>query len=527
MIGLHIYKEGITYKDSHSSITKDIGKGYYCSISFHKQYDKEVFYEDEETMVFVDGWIFNSENYSTQARFVLELYKRYKDAFVYYLNGQFNIVIANKKENSFLFTNDIFSFRKHYFSMQNNVLCLSPDQSFIRNQLKSYSLNKSHIALNLEQPRIIKIRETFVNEINQIGPCTLINSDIQIQEYSYEEISKKYTVSSPVTPHLFLDQIKAGMKRVHRESHILLMLSGGLDSRFVLELLNELKMTVTGATYGTYYSDEVQISRQVAAQNDISHHICHLEPEDYVNQAEKYMEYSAGLDIFVQSPVYKVGEYFQTKMASTAIIDTGFALDVFLGGTYIDTYDYSIQNRVFSALAIRQAPFRDYYEDRYAMYEYGNYFLMRALDRNAINQHKFYYELSKLQIKNSFDVPLQSTMFDLNLEAEHWKKAQSIQSQKEQFVLDYFQETGKALYHNRYYSDFDMWLRDNALWNNKVKSLFIDTKSTLSKIWLKDETIKEKIDQHIVGKKSHLRDIVKWMSLEMFLQNKNLDVIEK
>jgi hypothetical protein len=517
MIGIHVYTSELpNYEDNHTNITKAIDK-YKFTISFHNQYDKEVFYETDEYLIFLDGWIFSSENYKTQAKEILSSYIKNKEDFIFDINGQFNILIVNKVNFTFSIWNDIFSFRKHYYTFGNNLISISSDIEFITKITSQKTLNFIHIQKNIDLPRFIDIEETFIKEVKQFKPYSVIDSFKTIKNYSYEKVEELYKDLSTINPETFLFKIKKKIQKIHNKDKVLLLLSGGLDSRFVLEIFKDINLDVETATFGNKFSDEVKIAEEVAKRNVVKHTTFHLNSKQFLLNSKKYIKQVGGLDIFVQSPVYQFYENFEKN---NFIIDTGFALDMFLGGTQIDVnkgHDFAIFNRVFSTLAIRQSAHREFYEDRYSMYNYEIYFMMKNLPSELIKDYKFYQKLCNLQIKNSFDIPLQSTMFDLTLDVEFWKETEAIQFEKEKFVLKYFNETGKVLYHNRYYSDFDMWLRAEKEWIELVNKLFIDNESLLSKYFIKNEIIQQTIQEHMHAEKSHLRNIVKWISLEIFL----------
>jgi len=152
------------------------------------------------------------------------------------------------------------------------------------------------------------------------------------------------------------------------------------------------------------------------------------------------------------------------------------------------------------------------------MYDYGIFFLMTSLPKQVIANHRFYYELCKLQIRNSFNVPLQSTMFDLNLDVSFWKKAQAIQSGKEQLARQVLRDTGTSVYHNRYYSDFETWITQNPKWKALTDSMLFDSNSILASRFLDRAEMTAKVSAHRKGLGTHSREIIKWISLEIFLR---------
>lgn len=539
MIGIHIYPNTVSYTSKHTNITKELGD-IKITLSYHKRYDKQVFFESDEYLVFLDGWIFNSPSYNKQAEFILKKYIKDSVNFIYKINGQFNLVIYNKVEHEYVYYNDIFSLRKHYYFLEKNKLFFSSDLTFITKHIKEKTLNSDHITKNINLPRFIDIKETFIKGIKQGFPCMKMTKH-SISKYSIEKVKDNFS-SNENDPVYFLEKLKKRISKLYRNENILLLLSGGLDSRFLLEMFNDMNFNIQTATHGNDISDEVQIAKKVAELNNVKHFICNLSAKDFLKNAQRYIDETYGLDIFVQSYVYEFYSFLENKIKKDSIIDTGFALDVFLGGSYINDIkkfqndiniaqikisnldEYSTENRVFSALAIRQSAHREFYEDRYSMYDYEIYFLMKNLPVNLIKDNKFYYCLCQLQIKNSFNIPLQSTMFDLKLAPQEWKNAEAVQLNKEKFVLDYFKNFKKPLYHNRYYSDFGMWIRDKNEWKNFVEDIFINNESILSKLFLKQNTIENTIKEHMSGKKNHIRNIIKWISLELFFKSKKINL---
>ena len=166
MIGIHVNNFGLSYKDRHKNYRININDFEYC-ISYHEQYEKQCFLDQDNYIVFVDGWIFNAPSYQNQADYVLELYKKHSKDLPYYLNGQFNVLIVTKSSSKMFFSNDIFSFRKHFYFNENNKVIISSDFNFIANSLDTLTLNDIHIIKNLQLPRYVLDDETFFSEVKK------------------------------------------------------------------------------------------------------------------------------------------------------------------------------------------------------------------------------------------------------------------------------------------------------------------------------------------------------------------------
>jgi hypothetical protein len=526
MIGIHVYASTTPqYFDKHTTYSETI-QGHHFTISYHAGYSKQVYLSDPNYLVLVDGWIFNSPSYGSQVDFIFKLYLAKGNDFIHGVNGQFNILIVDKKRGSFCFFNDIFAFRKHYFT-GGETLSISSDLEFLMRLTKSIKPNYNHIRKNLDTPRYLEIGKSFIQEINPVKPRSIIQNNQKISYYSIKKVALNFHDITTQDPVKFLQYVVNRIADVHKRESVLLLLSGGLDSRFLLELLLDAQINVSSATYGNRISDEVQIAQKVAAANRISHFTHHLVAHDFIKNANQYTRQTAGLDIFVQSAVYDFYDSLLIKTGSQKLVlESGFALDAFLGGTQIEMlggHDFAVENRIFSALAIRQSAHREYFEDRYAMYDYGIYFLMRQLPQNLIANYSFYYELCKYQIRNSFDVPLQSTMFDLGLDVRFWKKAKQIQYHREILALEQEKKLLIPSPHNRYYSDFDGWLRHDPDWLSTTNDLLLLGQSLLSRLIPDSSEIVKIVEKHRSASCSESRRIIKWMSLEMFLR----EIIDK
>jgi hypothetical protein len=527
MIGIHVYASTNTqYLDKHTAYSETI-RSHHFTISYHEGYSKQVYLSDSNYLVLVDGWIFNSPSYGSQVDFIFELYLAEGNDFIHRVSGQFNILIVEKKRGHFCFFNDIFAFRKHYFTKRTKkgggeTLSISSDLEFLMRQTESNKPNYNHIRKNLDTPRYLEIGKSFTQEINPIKPRSILQTNQEASSYSIKKVASNFHNITTQEPVKFLQYIVNRIADVHKRESVMLLLSGGLDSRFLLELLLDAELNVSSASYGNTMSDEIQIAQKVAAANRISHFTHHLVAYDFIKNASQYIRQTAGLDIFVQSPVYDFYDSLLIKTGSQKLVlESGFALDAFLGGTQIDLlggHDFAVENRIFSALAIRQSAHREYLEDRYAMYDYGIYFLMRQLPKKLIANHSFYYELCKYQVKNAFDIPLQSTMFDLRLDVQFWGKAKQIQQHREILALEQEKKLLCPSPHNRYYSDFDGWLRHDPDWLSTTNNFLLLGQSLVSRLIPDSSEIVKTVENHRRASCSESRRIIKWISLEMFLR---------
>ena len=296
-------------------------------------------------------------------------------------------------------------------------------------------------------------------------------------------------------------------------------------------------------TCGIKNSDELNIAKDVAKLNEVNHNEISLTDKDFVNDIERYIKSVGGMDLFVQSNVYEVFNSLN-HIHKTYIIDTGLYLDFLLGDIYTSEQNFKeksnvlgkdsfltefndknriqfvLKNRFYSSLAIRLSAHREYFDDRYSMLSYKNFFQLINIPIQLRKDYAFYQNISKKIVTNSFNVPLHNTMYGISLDISLWDSAKQAQLDKEKIAIENFRLTGKAIYHNRYYSDFDMWLRDKKSWKELVERLLLMPNSLIYE-FIDKEYIYEVIKDHMDALKSQHTLLIKWMSIEIFLRTLN------
>lgn len=102
--------------------------------------------------------------------------------------------------------------------------------------------------------------------------------------------------------------LKAVYKRSYgRVDKSMMFLSGGKDSRLLLSAFSKLyDDKIACISFGQFGSDETSTAALVASINNNPHEVINLRPEDFIKNAEEYIEMSAGMDWFPQSYVLSV-----------------------------------------------------------------------------------------------------------------------------------------------------------------------------------------------------------------------------
>lgn len=122
-------------------------------------------------------------------------------------------------------------------------------------------------------------------------------------------------------------------KRVKdREKETCIFLSGGMDSRFLLATMNSVcEEKIPTYSFGQNFSEEVEVARQCATLKDNPFFWISVNAADFAGNAEEYENIVCGADMFPQSYIIEaVNQIRQTHFM------TGFALDAYMGGTFLD-----------------------------------------------------------------------------------------------------------------------------------------------------------------------------------------------
>ena len=169
----------------------------------------------------LNGEIYNynkNKNYDSDIFYIIDLYFKYGEDFVRYLDGEFSIVIVDFDKNLALFCTDIFGIKPLYFGTKNNDFGVC-----------SY-----------EEPLL----NIGFDKINKVEPSTLIrfslkNRKIESKKKYFEFELKQYKQNYDEWVESFLDAITKRFKNTDKK--IILPLSSGFDSGAIscaFELLN-------------------------------------------------------------------------------------------------------------------------------------------------------------------------------------------------------------------------------------------------------------------------------------------------
>jgi len=264
----------------------------------------------EKDGIYIRGSAFSKDFYYSSEQIYLQLINK-KDinniiSFVNSLNGHFSIVIDN---NDFTIAfQDRFSTYHLCYSYYNNTLYISDDTFFIVKETNQYDININGYN-DLIYTGFINFNETFVNNIFKVMPREYVlynkkKNKLIVEKYNFYRYKKENIYSDKEADINFQKVFNNVAKRLERrlnKRQAVVMLSGGVDSRFCALLLKEIKYeNVILVTYGSKLSKEYTPAINAAKKLGYKHYFIPYKKSNWSKTYKdkenlEYIKYSTNL----------------------------------------------------------------------------------------------------------------------------------------------------------------------------------------------------------------------------------------
>jgi len=529
--------------------------------------------------IFVDGYFVETlDQRLSSAEWLLQTFKEQKESCFGRLNGSYNILIVDNKAETVTLVTDRYGTRPLVFVENETGFAISySSESFVTLGIIEKVLNENLVANALSFSRVWYNDETFYQGVKCIqGGSVLKWSAEQGVSITKFPIEKLYCGETPTITKL-ASLFREVISEFQKVPNIGISLSGGLDSRMLLASGFQGESFTWG--YRSE-NDEILLAQKCAEQVSIPWNFIKLEPEDFLDLNCKGDLFREGLDIFVQSYGLKVyqevankgvtglmtglaldvtlaGSYspkLTDKITSSKIKDFAFSkieyfspalrkkliaspkinekieeieseiIGLILGDfseddSLLTISSFFLEHRVRRCLFQRQLWQRAFVEDYIPTFDNRlvDYIELFSLEERA--EHKIFRELLLELSLELAEIPYQGTNLPASVPTMYWSEATQIEQKKEALTRKVFFETkGKRFVpYNRYYSNFDEWLRVNDTWINEVKRLLLSDDSLILK-YLDRNEIERLITEQLQAKNSHYGRLVILMSLEKTLR---------
>lgn len=555
-----------------------------------------VFNEDKSICIFIEGKIYGYENElnnlknegykfikENDAEFCLNSYIKHGKEFIKDLNGNFVLLIYDLKSNKILIANDRFGFRVHYYYLDKDKLLFAPevkailcDKSFIK-QLDEIGVCQ-YFAFGEFWGNI-----TFFKNINILPAASILTYDgnkLNLEKYWELKYVPNYDIKEEDYSYELVKALQESVKRRMEQKRIYgVTLSGGLDSRSVLSTIPKTKRKeIFACTFGSEDCDEVKIAKKVTKMLGINNHIIsEVKPSMILDYAAKDIRLNEGRNYIGVTFAYPI---FNKLRNNVDIIFDGFALDLTLGGSYLNKKRINCKNenalidsiskrRIFNDEELKNLFLPDYFNKvknipkqliRTEFEKLKSKHAGNKSDEFFMNTHVAWMHIGDLTIRNFLEVSHPTSdndFFDIILRIppewrlnHHiykkfikkispeiskipydkimirptsptilWKLATVYLVIRERFKKKlYAISKGKILLKNkRSYVSFDEWFRTDPKWQNFFKEVLF-YKDDISVEILNFDYIKLLFEEQISGKKKNSLKLLYLASFKLFLK---------
>ncbi|MEM3365456.1 MAG: asparagine synthase-related protein [Candidatus Methanomethyliaceae archaeon] len=277
---------------------------------------------------------------------LLNLYEKFELSVFPELNGSWAIVLWDSQKRKIILCNDHFATRPFFYANHNGTLVFSSEVKGILSYPRSYTLDRKAVALWFGLGRIIGDR-TFFGEIKYLPPATFLNFEngkLTLEKY-YDLNYKSDNLPSDTFTNILVKRFEEAInKSVHPDQRYVISLSGGLDSRCVLSEAIRINKECIAFSFGPRTCSDVRVASRVARKAKAKHFIIYFNENMLSKYAREAVFLTDGM-VPVHCSVWipLVLERLRAKVGDAVCLQ-GYALDLLLGGSYLDDQIMSAEN---------------------------------------------------------------------------------------------------------------------------------------------------------------------------------------
>lgn len=313
----------------------------FSMVAYDYSNETKCYIQSKDVDFFIDGYILPNDKTG-----LLKLYKKHGMSITKHLNGTFNIIIYDKKQNKVLLANDKYGLRQLFCYYNKNYVLFST-------QIFPLLVDR-----NIDRELDLDSMSEFFEFGSQLGNKTLLknikilsgantiryeNSQFIFNQYwnfHYERLYDTNKLLKKVNT-VFDSVIDTNINNVVTPKNIGLLLSGGLDSRLVLGAVTKQVKTFT---FGSDNCNEMKISKKVAKKTGVKNEQFILEPESFLKWGNLGIKLTGGKILFYHFFNLQIIDKMQND--SIDILLHGFGLGELLGGQELDKNLFNIKNKM-------------------------------------------------------------------------------------------------------------------------------------------------------------------------------------
>lgn len=241
-----------------------------CVVNAESQKESRSFMEgDSGTQVWIDGNILNRSEIiknlegfeKTDAEdpmLICHLYNKEGAGFIERLDGNYTIVIYDKKRKALFLLNDRFGSRPINYCIKNGEFIFASEvKSILKGKQANWRLDRQAVA-DFFMFGFITGNKTLVEDVSVLPPASVLRYDVNHQRIDikpYWTLGQLFSTPSDLSEDHLLEEIndrfkQAVMKTLIPDKPNLISLSGGLDSRAILSAIDTGEIEISSYTLG-------------------------------------------------------------------------------------------------------------------------------------------------------------------------------------------------------------------------------------------------------------------------------------
>ncbi|MEJ2556290.1 MAG: asparagine synthase-related protein [Anaerolineae bacterium] len=260
--------------------------------------DGEVYdYQDLKQMLMARGHRFRIDN---DAEFVLHLYEEFGEEFASQLNGAFVVAIWDTRSHKLRVVNDRFGLQALFYRQAGDrLLFAGHSAAFLADSAYSPQVDGVALAELFSFEHVLGDR-TLLAEVKLLSPGSILtfeSGQLSLRAYYDFQFVEDHQNHSDAWyierwGHLMRQAVE---RRMRGDGPSGVQLSGGLDSRAVLAMIDRRHYPLHTFTFGIPGCDDARFAREVAAKRNTTHHFLELKPDYLRRLAEQGVKLTNGL----------------------------------------------------------------------------------------------------------------------------------------------------------------------------------------------------------------------------------------
>lgn len=504
------------------------------------------------------------------------------------IDGDFVALVYDSRNKKYVLIADELGVCPLYYSINDENIIFTSYPEILFQDFQEADVDKSSVYDFLRYGTLLG-NHTFSKKIKVLNGGTYLCFDVKgkIHEINKENIIIFSKDNWEYDEEKLMEDVHLAFKNAVKkriegldENDICVFLSGGLDSRYLLAVLNELtEKRIKCYAFGQAGCDEVEVARRVSEVkgNPFTHIV--LTPETFISRVDEYARHTCGADMFMQSVILNCVDQIHEKNFMT-----GKLMGVLLGGTILDQsvvdnqLDFKsyvdghlqllrmniLEDEAFDKICNDASFFcktnmlneMEYYE-KYCLPEVIQPFFIHTRDIR-LTQHREYvpgYYMNNLcpyadkefirciskippEVKNDYQfyrklflkyvdpeyavIPYNNTGLPILAPMELWNEGTSCLLKMENLyekAMKNNHSNNDKIYYPHYYSDFNGYSRYDNSWKQLFSDRLLTEDAYIIKKWFKLDEIKKIYTDHIEGKQNNRKILIYLLTLEIFMSD--------